>query len=92
MSLKILNLLLDFSLRAILKKILIFAHFQPPIFIKNNRYKNDRSVLQSCIYTQINRYVEIILHVENIKKLLYFSQAKATLKTGFADFFLPGRP
>ena len=34
MSLKILNLLLDFSLRAILKKILIFAHFQPPIFIK----------------------------------------------------------
>ena len=34
MSLKILNLLLDFSLRAILKKFLIFAHFQPPIFIK----------------------------------------------------------
>ena len=34
MSLKILNLLLDFSLRAILKKFLIFAHFQPLIFIK----------------------------------------------------------
>ena len=34
MSLKILNLLLDFSLRAILKKFLIFAHFQPPIFLK----------------------------------------------------------
>ena len=34
MSPKILNLLLDFSLGAILKKFLIFAHFQPPIFIK----------------------------------------------------------
>ena len=34
MSLKILNLLLDFSLRAILKKFLIFAHFLPPIFIR----------------------------------------------------------
>ena len=31
---KILKLLLDFSLRVILKKFLIFAHFQPPIFIK----------------------------------------------------------
>ena len=45
MSLKILNLLLDFSLRAILKKFLIFAHFQPPIFIKNDRYKNEWSVV-----------------------------------------------
>ena len=34
MSLKILNLQLDFGLRAILKKFLIFANFQPPIFIK----------------------------------------------------------
>ena len=34
MSLKILNLLFDFSLRAILKKFLILAHFQPPILIK----------------------------------------------------------
>ena len=34
MSLNILNLLLDFSLRAILKKFLIFGHFQPPILMK----------------------------------------------------------
>ena len=41
----------------------------------------------SRAYTQINRYGEIILHVENIKKMLYFSLAKATLKTGIAHFF-----
>ena len=34
MSLNIVNLSLDFSLRAILKIFLIFAHLQPSIFVK----------------------------------------------------------
>ena len=43
MSLKILNLLLDFSLRVILKKFLILP-ISSLLFYKNDRYKNQRSV------------------------------------------------
>ena len=51
MSLKILNLQLDFGLRAILKKFLIFANFQPPIFIKMIVIKTN-GVYMTIYYTR----------------------------------------
>ena len=71
MSPKILNLLLDFSLGAILKKFLIFAHFQPPIFIKIIvRKTNGVYLVFSLTYLSFCPYYCYATIVINRKKIL----------------------
>ena len=60
MSLKILNLLLDFSLKAILKTFLIFTHFQHPIFIKMIVIKTNGVYLTDyCVTSETRSYMYV---------------------------------